>query len=67
MWVICDKISEGKNFTDTQANFIQFFLALFLTLWAGWPCFRLVVGLTVGLAIGGVKLIGGEVAVGFSG
>ena len=46
------------------------FLACLLALLAGRPRFRLVlalaVGLTVGLAIGGAELMGGEVAVGFS-
>ena len=50
---------------------VQFFLAHLLALLAGQPCFRFVVdlavGLTIGVAIGGAKLIGGEVAVDFSG
>ena len=48
---------------------VQFFLACMLALLAGRPHFRLVVdlaiGLTLGLAIGGAELIGGEFAVGF--
>ena len=44
------------------------FLACLLALLAGSSCFRLVIGLiglTVGLAIDGAELMGGEVAVGF--
>ena len=49
---------------------VQFFLACLLMLLAGRPRFRFVMslaGLTVGLAIGGVRLTGREIAVGFSG
>ena len=50
---------------------IQFFLSCLLALLAGWSCFHLVIdlaiGLIVGLAIGGAELIGGKVAIGFSG
>ena len=43
------------------------FFAYFLVLLAGWPCFHLVViGLTIGLAISGAKLMGKKVAIGFS-
>ena len=44
------------------------FLTCLLTLLAGWPHFRLIiglVGLTVGLVIGGAELIDEKVAVGF--
>ena len=52
----------------SQASKTQFFVCL-LALLAGWPHFRLLVGLvgiTVGLAIGKAELIGGEVTVSFS-
>ena len=51
---------------DSQAQF----LARLLALLAGRPCYRLVlglpVGLTVGLAIDGAELMSGEVVVDFS-
>ena len=49
-----------------QASKTQFFACL-LAPPAGWPCFRLSVGLglTVGLAIGGAELMGGKFAVDF--
>ena len=58
---------EEDDFTGTITNSIQFFLAHLLALLAGQPCFRLEVDFTIGLAIGKVELMGGEVAVGFSG
>ena len=49
---------------------IQFFLACLLALLISRSCFRFVIslaGLIVGLAIGGVELTTGEIAVGFLG
>ena len=50
----------------SQASKTQFFACL-LAPPAGWPCFhwRVRLDLTVGLAIGGVELMGGKVANGF--
>ena len=56
-----------------KSNAAQFFLACLLVLLAGCPhyCLEgledLTVGLIIGLAIGGVVLIAGEVAIGLSG
>ena len=53
----------------SQTSKTQFFACL-LALLAGWSHFCLIiglVGLTIGLAIGKVESIGGEVAIGFSG
>ena len=51
-----------------KSNVAQFFLAHLLVLLAGCPCFYLggLVGLTVGLAIGGIVSIAGKVVVGLS-
>ena len=43
----------------------QFFFICLLTLVAGQPCFRLMVSLSIGLAIGKAALIDKKFAVGF--
>ncbi len=67
--ILCLLSREGQKRDKKQE--VQLFLACLLVplALAGRPRFRLVIeafGLTVGLAIGGVESIGGEVAVGFS-
>ena len=43
----------------------QFFFAYLLTLLAGFPCFCLLISITIGLVIGKAELIGKKVAICF--
>ncbi len=69
--IFCLLLRQGQN-QDKKLEVWLFLVCLLVPLvLAGLPCFYLVLkasalGLTVGLAIGEVKSIGGKIAIGFS-